>query len=302
MIYSRRMKNRGMLVAILAYLIWGFLPAYWKLLKGVSALEILSHRIVWALVFNVLVLTMMKRWGWMQATLRNGKTMWVFLASTVLLSANWLTYIWAVNSGYVVESSLGYFILPLLNVGTGVLFFREKIRPGQWLAIAVALLGVLYLVLAQGGVLWISFTLAITFALYGVMRKTAALDSLEGLTLETAMVALPALVYLVYLEVNGVAAFAHVDWRTTLLLAFSGVATAVPLLLFASGVRQIPMSTIGILQYIAPVIQFALGAFVYHEPFSTARWVGFAIVWLALTVYTVERIWWQRRVVIVHPV
>lgn len=295
------MKNRGMFVAILAYLIWGLLPVYWKLLKAVPALEILSHRIVWALVFNVLVLTAMRRWGWMRTTLRNRKTLLVFLASTVLLSANWLTYIWAVNNGYIVESSLGYFILPLLNVATGVLFFQERIRPGQWLAIAVALAGVVYLVIAQGGVLWISFTLAITFALYGVMRKTAALDSLEGLTLETAIVALPALVYLVYLELQGGAAFGHIDLGTTLLLVLSGVATAVPLLLFASGVRQIPMSTIGILQYIAPVIQFGLGAFVYREPFSAARWMGFAIIWLALTIYTVERIWWQRRIPSILP-
>ena len=182
-----------------------------------------------------------------------------------------------------------------------MLFFQERIRPGQWLAIAVALAGVVYLVIAQGGVLWISFTLAITFALYGVMRKTAALDSLEGLTLETAIVALPALVYLVYLELQGGAAFGHIDLGTTLLLVLSGVATAVPLLLFASGVRQIPMSTIGILQYIAPVIQFGLGAFVYREPFSAARWMGFAIIWLALTIYTVERIWWQRRIPSILP-
>lgn len=149
--------------------------------------------------------------------------------------------------------------------------------------------------------LWISFTLAITFALYGVMRKTAALDSLEGLTLETAMVAVPALVYLIYLEGTGVAAFGHLGLGTTLLLIFSGIATAVPLLLFAAAVRQIPMSTIGILQYISPVIQFALGAFVYREPFSSARWIGFAIVWLALSIYTIERLWWQRRAMLAQP-
>ncbi len=292
------MKNRGMLLAILAYLLWGLLPVYWKFLKDIPALEILSHRIIWALAFNVLVLTLLRRWGWVCSTLRDGKTLRVFLASTVFLSANWLTYIWAVNAGHVVESSLGYFILPLLNIATGVLFFNERIRPGQWLAIATALIGVMYLVITQGGALWISLMLAVTFALYGVLRKTARLDSLNGLTLETALILLPAAGYVVYLDRLGSGSFGHAQWSTTALLMFSGVVTAVPLLLFAAAVRQIPMSTAGILQYIAPIIQFILGAFVYHEPFSMARWIGFAIVWLALLIYTVERIQWQRRVAV----
>lgn len=282
--------QRGILATALAYVMWGLLPIFWKQIKDVPALEILSHRIVWAMLFNLIVLTVLGRWAWVGPTLRNGRTLRIFLLSSVFLSINWLTYIWAVNTGHVVESSLGYFILPLLNVGSGVLFFKERIRPGQWAAIAVAAIGVIYLAFAQGGTLWISFALAITFAIYGVLRKTAPLDSLEGLTVETAFCVLPSAIYLLYLESNGMGKFGHVAGPTTLLLILAGAVTALPLLLFASGVRQIPLSTVGILQYISPILQFMLGAFVYQEPFSPARWVGFAIVWLALIIYTSENL------------
>ena len=287
--------QRGILATAVAYVMWGLLPVFWKQVKDVSALEILSHRIVWAMVFNLIVLAVLRRWAWVRPTLRNGRTLRIFLLSSVFLSANWLTYIWAVNTGHVVESSLGYFILPLLNVGSGVLFFKERIRPGQWVAIAVATIGVIYLAFAQGGTLWISFVLAITFAIYGVLRKTAPLDSLEGLTIETAFCVLPSAIYLLYLEGNGMGKFGHVVGPTTLLLILAGAVTALPLLLFASGVRQIPLSTVGVLQYISPILQFMLGAFVYQEPFSPARWIGFAIVWLALIIYTSENLLQRRR-------
>lgn len=287
--------NKGMLYAIAAYGMWGLFPLYWKTLHHVPALEILSHRMAWSLLFVLILLVMRRQWGWLKTAVSQPKTLLLFTASAILLSLNWFVYIWGVNAGHIVETSLGYFINPLVSVLMGVFFLGEKLRRGQWAAIGLAALGVIYLTVRYGALPWIALTLATSFALYGLIRKTAPLGSLEGLSLETALMFIPALGYLVYLEVTGTAAFGHVDTLTTVLLGFAGVATAVPLLLFAAGARLIKLATIGILQYIAPTLQFLIGVLIYHEAFTMDRLVGFSLIWLALLIYSAENIWFIRH-------
>jgi chloramphenicol-sensitive protein RarD len=294
--------NKGMLYAIAAYGFWGLFPLYWKTLQHVPALEILSHRMAWSLLFVLVLLLVRRQWGWVKTAVAQPKTLLLFTASAALLSLNWFVYIWGVNAGHIVETSLGYFINPLVSVLMGVFFLGEKLRRGQWVAIGLAAIGVLYLTLRYGSLPWIALTLATSFALYGLIRKTAPLGSLEGLSLETALMFLPALGYLVYLEAADTAAFGHVDTLTTVLLGFAGVATAVPLLLFAAGARLIKLATIGILQYIAPTLQFLIGVLIYHEPFTLDRLIGFSLIWLALLVYSAENIWFIRHRPRLQPV
>ena len=293
------LNRKGVIYAAASYIAWGFMPIYWKALRGASALEILSHRIVWALAFNLILLAVLGRWSWIKRVIGDRKLLLVLLGSTTLLSINWLVYIWAVNAGHIVDASLGYFINPLVNVALGVLFFKERMRPGQWLAFGSAAAGVLYLTISTGVPPWIALTLAASFGIYGALRKVARLDSLEGLTLETALVAPLAAGYAIFLGMTGAGAFGHNGLDTTLLIA-AGAATAVPLLLFAAGVRRIPMTTLGILQYVAPTIQFLLGALLYHEPFGTPQLIGFGGVWLALAIYTIESVIAQRRATADH--
>jgi chloramphenicol-sensitive protein RarD len=222
------------------------------------------------------------------AALRSPRTLGVFAASGILLAINWIVYIWAVQQGFVVETSLGYFINPLVNVLLGVLFLRERLRIGQGVAVAIALCGVIYLTFALGGLPWIALSLASTFGVYGLLRKTAVLGSLEGLTLETLLLAVPSLAYVLFLGGQGQGTLGHSDMATNLLLIGSGIVTTVPLLLFASGARRVTLITLGILQYIAPTLQFALGTLLYGETLSPQRLLGFCLIWLALAVYTVE--------------
>jgi chloramphenicol-sensitive protein RarD len=289
------MKNKGVLLAGGAYVLWGLLPVYWKQLHNVPALQTLSHRIVWALAFTCILLTVRRDWAWLRPALRSRKTVLIFIASTIALSINWLTYIWAVNANYVVEASLGYFITPLLNVALGVLIYKERMRNGQWLAIAIAGAGVLYLAVVYGHFPWIGLTLAVSFAVYGVLRKQAPLPSLQGLTLETMFAALPALLYLTTVQIAGSASFVNDGALITALLIGAGAITAVPLIMFAAGVRLIPLTTLGILQFISPTIQFLLGVVVYHEPFNLQRLLGFMLVWIALVVFTTENLITRRR-------
>jgi len=287
--------NRGILYALGAYLAWGFLPVFWKSVQIASPLEILSHRVVWSLLLVVGVLAYQRHWRWLTAALRNRRILLTFLATAVLLSINWLTYIWAVNAGHIVESSLGYFINPLVNVVFGVIFLGERMRAGQWLAVGLAATGVLYLTLSLGALPWIGLTLAFSFAGYGLLRKTAALNSLEGLALETLFLFIPALLYLFYLDSTNQGVFGHTAPLTTVLLMLSGVFTALPLLLFAAGARRIPFSLVGILQYTGPTIQLLLGIFLYGEAFSSTKLIGFGLIWLALALYSGESlIRWRR--------
>jgi len=277
--------SRGMLAAASAYVLWGFLPIYWKFLQRVSAQEILIHRILWSLVTVVLLLTVQRQWQWLRVSRERPAILRSFVITGVLLAINWLVYIWANNNGHIVEASLGYFITPLVNVVLGLVFLHERMRPAQWLAIGIAAAGVLYLILNAGGLLWISFTLAFSFGIYGLLRKTAQLGSLPGLTVEMAVLSLPALAYALFLQSSGQAAFAHGLPATTILLAFSGVITAVPLLLFAYGARQVPLTSLGVLQYIAPTMQFLIGVLLYGESFTPSRIVGFSLIWIALALY-----------------
>jgi chloramphenicol-sensitive protein RarD len=286
-----------MLYAALAYAMWGLFPVYFKALQEIPANEILVHRMLWSLAFVLLVLAWRRQWSWLGGVLRQPRVLAGFTASALLLSANWFTYIWAVNSGHVLESSLGYFINPLLNVLLGFVVLKERLRPGQWLAVALAACGVAWLTWQGGRLPWIALLLAATFGMYGLLRKTAALGPLEGLALETLLLFPLALAYLVYLILTGQhhvrAASASAQW----LLAAAGPLTAVPLLLFAAGARRISMSLLGLLQYIGPTLQLMLGLWLYHEPFDQARLLGFALIWSALAVYSVEGLWrtWMIR-------
>lgn len=256
------------------------------------------HRTLWSLVFVFGVLMVRRQWSWMGAVLRQPKVLAAFGLSAMLLSGNWLTYVWAVQNQHVVDASLGYFILPLVNVALGFVFLRERPRPGQWMAVAVAAAGVLWLAVQAGRLPWIALVLALSFGFYGLLRKVAVLGALEGLALETLVLAPVAAVVLGWWAWQGQGALVQGTPATVGWLLLAGPMTAVPLLLFAAGARLIPMSTLGILQYISPSLQFALGVWLFHEPFEPARLVGFVLIWAALLVYSMEGWWTRRRVVV----
>lgn len=290
-------KKNGIVSAIVAYILWGVLTVYWKFLQTVPAFEIVCHRIVWSFVFVAFLLIWKNRWQWLQQIRERPATLGTFLGTSGVLSLNWCMYIWAVNAGHVVDASLGYFINPLVSVLLGVIFLRERLRPWQWIAIGLAAGGVIFLTRSYGVFPWIAVTLAISFGSYGLLRKTAPLGALEGLSLESTILFLPALAYLVYLELTGSASFGHTGIATSVLLASAGVVTAFPLLLFASAARQIRLATVGILQYIAPTLQCLLGVLVYGEALTGARLIGFGVVWTALLIYFLEGIVERRRLV-----
>jgi chloramphenicol-sensitive protein RarD len=279
----------GFWYGVAAYGIWGVFPLYWKLVQHVPALQILGHRIVWSFA-ALAALTTFSRGAPAAPSLWNvpARVIGVYAIAAVLIGINSFLYVYAVNAGFIVETSLGYFIAPLVNVLLGVVVLRERLRAGQWLAAALAAAGVAYLTRAYGSVPWIAAGLATSFGSYGLVKKKAPLDSLRGLTLETAVLVIPAAAYLTALQVNGRGAFLHTGFVSDLLLVGSGLVTITPLLLFASAVRRIPLSVVGLLQYIAPTIQFLLGVFLYDEPFSRTQLIGFAIVWTALVIFSVE--------------
>lgn len=293
--------NKGILAAIGAYTLWGLLPVYWKFIDMVPAIETLGHRMVWSLVVVLGLLAVRRRWDWIREVIREPRSFLIFLVSAGILALNWFTYIYAMNTGNIVEASLGYFINPLFSVVLGVLFLRERLRPWQIVAVMIAAVGVVYLTVQYGDFPWIALTLAITFGFYGLIRKTAALGSLTGLTLEMSLLFIPAMIFLLWLEGTGRGTFGHSSLQTTILLACTGLATTLPLLLFAYGAQRIKLATIGILQYIAPTLQFLLGVFVYREPFTQTRLIGFVFIWIALGVYTVERISHRQRKKSVDP-
>jgi chloramphenicol-sensitive protein RarD len=288
------MKN-GVFSAFSAYVMWGLLPIYWKAIQTVPALEILCHRMAWSFVFVAALLIWKGRWEWLGQVRHSPVTLLTFFGSAGLLAVNWFTYIWAVNAGYIVETILGYFINPLVNVLFGVIFLRERLRLWQGLAIGIAAAGVVYLTLSHGAFPWIALTLALTFGFYALLRKVAPLEALEGLALEMAILFLPALAYLAGLEWMGGASFGHPPAGTSALLALAGVVTAAPLLLFAYGARRVTLTTLGVLQYIAPTLQFLLGVLVYREVFSATRLAGFGVIWLALVLYSAEGVLERRR-------
>ena len=290
--------NRGIAYAALAFLIWGLFPLYFKALHEVPPVHILAHRMVWSLVFLCAVLTVRRQWQWLPDVLRRPRVVATFTLSALLLSANWFIYIWAVNNGHVIDASLGYFINPLVNVLLGLLVLKERLRPGQWGAIGVAALGVLWLTWQAGQLPWIALLLAGTFGAYGLLRKTAALAALEGLSFETLLLFPVAAIYVGWLTMDGSNAFLNTPSDATRwLLAAAGPITAIPLLLFAAGARRIPLSVLGMLQYIGPTIQMLLGLVVFHETFTPARLAGFIVIWSALGLYVAEGLWTSRRAV-----
>ncbi len=284
----------GIVQASLAYVIWGLFPLYFRLLQGVVALEVLAHRVVWSLVFLVGVLTVRRQWAWLGPAVRQPRVLGLFLASSALIATNWYVYIWAIGHGRVVDASLGYFITPLVNVLTGWLVLKERLRPLQWAAVATAAAGVAWLTWAQGAPPWIALILAASFSTYGLLRKTATLGALEGLTLETLLLGPLALAGLGWAITQGQADFPGATLDLQGLLVLTGPLTAVPLLLFAAGARRIPLSLLGMLQYIGPTIQLALGVWLFHEPFAGARAQGFVIIWVACALFSLE-LWWNSR-------
>jgi chloramphenicol-sensitive protein RarD len=278
----------GILSAASAFLCWGLFPLYFHAIGEVPPLQILAHRMLWSLLFLLVVLAVRRQWAWL-GVVRQPRILGSFIASAVLLSVNWLIYIWAVNNGHVIEASLGYFINPLINISLGYLLLKERLRPAQWMAISVAALGVAWLTWQAGNVPWIALALGFSFGGYGLLRKTAALGALEGLSFETMVLFPVAAAYVVWLTVHGQNAFINTESTgTRLLLMAAGPITAIPLLLFASGARQIPLSVLGLLQYLSPTLQFLLGVWIFHEAFSADRLVGFALIWLALALFAAE--------------
>jgi len=282
------MDSRGVLFAFGAYFIWGLFPIYWKLLQHVPAVQLIGHRVAWSFVLLAIIFLAAHSLSELCRLAADRKIVGIYSIAAVLMGVNWLIYVWSVNAGYIVEASLGYFINPLLSVLLGVLFLRERLRRLQWVSVGLAAAGVLYLTLAYGRPPWISLSLAVTFGFYGLFKKMAPLRALDGLTLETGILFIPALGFLAWQEWTGQGAFLHAGPVSDLLMAGAGLVTTIPLLLFASAARRIPLTTIGIMQYITPTSQFLLGVLVYGEAFGSTRALGFGIIWAALIIFAVE--------------
>lgn len=285
-----------MLYAAAAFLSWGLFPLYFHAIGEVPPVEILAHRMLWSLLFLGAVLTLRRQWGWVRPLARQPRVVGGFVASAFLLSGNWFIYIWAINNGHVIDASLGYFITPLLNVMLGFLLLHERPRRPQWLAIGLAACGVAWLAWQTGQMPWIALALAATFGGYGLLRKTAKLGPLEGLSFETLILFPLALAYVLWLSWHGQNTFVTTPSDTTRwLLAASGPITAIPLLLFAAGARRLPLSALGLLQYISPTMQLLLGVWLFRESFTPERMTGFVAIWAALALYAAEGLWSARR-------
>lgn len=280
----------GVLSAGLAFLIWGAFPIYLRALQGIPPLEILSNRVCWSVVFLGLILLVRRQWSWLAQIKHNPRLLLSFVASALMLTMNWVIYIWSVNAGLIIDAALGYFITPLVNVMFG-LVLGERLRMGQWASVVLAASGVVWLTVSTGQLPWIGLMLAASFGLYGMLRKTAALGALEGLSIETLII-LPAALGFLLIPGSGSSHSMGADsLSTTLLLMAAGPVTAIPLLLFARGARRIPLSVLGILQFIGPTVQFLLGVWLYHEPFGGNKLIGFSIIWSALALYSAEGLW-----------
>ena len=283
----------GVLYAAFAYLIWGLFPIYWKHLQGVGADEILANRVLWSFVFMVLLVTVTKKWRKLGEVLSgfksNKKQGFMLFIASLLVSCNWFIYIWAVNANQIIETSLGYYINPLVSVLLGMLVLKEKLTKTQYVSVGLAAVGVLILTFSHGSFPWIALSLAFTFGLYGLAKKLIPIDSSIGLTLETLFITPIALMYIAYLFVKGDHAFLAVSPGLDLLVILSGVLTAVPLLFFAKGAQRIPLSMLGFIQYMTPTLTLILGVFVYHEPFTTTHLLSFLFIWAALTMYSLSK-------------
>ncbi|BAL85521.1 putative integral membrane protein [Actinoplanes missouriensis 431] len=283
-------ERRGYLYGLTAYTLWGFFPIYFKLLQPAQPLEILAHRVVWSVLFVALLLSVARNWRFLGRLLRTPRLLGGITLAAVLIGINWGTYIAAVNSSRVVETALGYFITPLVSVLLGVTVLRERVRAWQWVAVGIGTLAVAILTVDYGHLPYVALTLAASFGCYGLIKKRMSLPPAEGLFVESGVLALPAFAFLTWLNLTGGAEFGHVSATHTLLMLLSGAATAIPLLLFAGAANRVPLVGLGILQYVAPILQLGCGVLIYHEPMPPARLAGFGLVWIALMIFTVDGI------------
>jgi chloramphenicol-sensitive protein RarD len=285
----------GLGYAFLAYTAWGFLPLYWKMLKSVPAYEVLLHRMVWSFIFVTVILLVMGKWDKFKVILKSPKTWASVSICAVLISINWFLYIWAVNTNQIIEASLGYYINPLISVLLGLLVLKEKLSGLQYTAVTLAAIGVAIPISQLGSVPWIALSLAISFALYGLAKKMANLESIVGLALETMIITPFALIYLAYLEASGVGSIPSLSITELLFLIGSGIATATPLLWFAQAANRIPLSAIGFMQYLAPSISLVLGIYIYDEPFTKVHLLSFMFIWGASILYAISKSKWSQR-------
>lgn len=285
----------GLLFGVSAYVLWGAFPLYWPLLEPASALEIVSHRAVWTLVFCLVILAITKSLKNTLVTMKRPRVAATLFLTSILISINWLVYIWATNNGHVVEASLGYYINPLIIIAFGIVLLKERMRRLQWVAVGIASLGVLVLTIDYGRLPWVALVLAISWGSYGVVKKQLGLGALEGLAIETLIASLPYLLYLIYIGNKGTGQFGH-GVGLTILLVSAGAVTAIPLLLFNGSTTRLPLTVIGLLQYITPTIQFSIGVWIRHEDMPTARWIGFIIIWVALTTLAIDLVKSSRAI------
>ena len=292
---STAQARSGALAAITCYFLWGLVPLYWKELAAVNPLELIAHRHIWSLALLFALIAAQRNFGDVAAALRTGRSLSVQFLSATLLTGNWLVYVWGVNTGHVIETSLGYFLVPLVNVAAGRFVLHEQLRRLQWIAIAFAVGGVALMIVQLGRPPWIALVVAGTWGGYSLMRKQSKLGAITGLAVETLLLTPFAVAFLLWRHHTGAGAFGRVDLHTHTLILCSGVITAIPLLLFAYGARRIRLSTLGLLQYLAPSVQLGLGIWVYHEPFSRSRALSFGFIWAALALYTADNVMAQHR-------
>jgi chloramphenicol-sensitive protein RarD len=287
-------EKSGTLLAISSYLIWGILPVYWKNIDNVPSAEILVSRVVWAFISTLLLILLLKNGRYLFEDIKrlwkSQLNFWLLFLASILISGNWFLYIWAVNNGYLVQTSLGYYINPLISVLLGVFFLKEKLSPAQKVAFILAMIGVLILTFSYGQFPWLSFVLAISFAVYGLLKKQIKLDALRGLTIETFFITPLALGYYIWLFIDNRAVFLHSDVKTDTLLIFTGIATALPLVLFAKGAQRIPLYMVGFLQFIAPTMMLFLGVIIYKESFGQVDLISFIFIWIGLVLFTYSKV------------
>ncbi|WP_408994210.1 EamA family transporter RarD [Streptomyces sp. 1268] len=288
-------QRAGLLYGIGAYGMWGLVPLFWPLLEPSGAIEILAHRMVWSLGVVAVALLFVRRWAWIGELVRDRRKLGLISVAAATISVNWGLYIWAVNNGHVVEASLGYFINPLVTIALGVLLLGERLRPAQWAAVAISVAAVLVLAIGYGKPPWVSLVLAFSFATYGLVKKKVNMGGLESLAAETAVLFVPALGFLLWLAATGESTFTAGGTGHGFLLAATGIVTALPLICFGAAAIRVPLSTLGLLQYLAPVFQFGLGVLYFHEAMPPERWAGFALVWLALSLLTWDALRTARR-------
>ncbi len=293
-------ERRGTLFGLASYLMWGMFPLFFPLLEPATAIEILAHRVLWTLVFVVAALLLRRRWAWVRGLLGDRRRLLILTVASLVIAVNWGVYIWAVNHGHVVEAALGYYINPLVTVLLGVVLLHERLRRAQWVAVGLATVAVVALTVDLGRPPWIALTLAFSFATYGLMKNQVRMPALESLAVETALLAVPAAIVLGSIETAGHGTFGSEHVATSVLLVSLGVVTAVPLLLFGAAASRVPLSTMGLMQYLTPTLQFIIGLLVVHETMSTGRWVGFVVVWLALAVFSADSLSAARSRVLVR--